>query len=464
MIEQLAKELHCYSYDANIPLYIFRFNNNEIARDIYSFIEFFLNYSKMTAIEKEKTKKYLDYLFTVYLNVETASMIPEDVIYDSNLIDKLEKMESLLYPKSFSYAQSAREKWDSRKVTYDTKHVSSNARDTTANNATLISNTGASNTIAQSEAVSTKNQGKNGTDVKQTPGKLATQTIPEGFKKIIVENNKNTIPDDKSVAISKDAVSDLKDDKTEEQDEEEEADKTENDKSLNEAEKDDDVQDLSVNFEDKDNLSKDVDLLNNTKSGAESDRDSFYQLMYDSSNESHDEAKVKQMSYLKETTSTDTGDSDEKKNGDGFTTFKPIVYLPKCGNMNKLFFGPQNFYVCLRFYYTLYERFLKAWEQSQEIEENANTAKLTPQERVQLGKDRYNTFKLILMSLIKENLDVSIYEDSLRCIFGKDAGLLFSTDKIISNVIKNLPNDDFANSVYSNNREIFELNREPSKV
>ena len=38
------------------------------------------------------------------------------------------------------------------------------------------------------------------------------------------------------------------------------------------------------------------------------------------------------------------------------------------------------------------------------------------------------------MSLIKENLDVNIYEDSLRCIFGKDAGLLFSTDKIISNV------------------------------
>ena len=32
----------------------------------------------------------------------------------------------------------------------------------------------------------------------------------------------------------------------------------------------------------------------------ESDRDSFYQLMYDSSNESHDEAKVKQMSYLKD--------------------------------------------------------------------------------------------------------------------------------------------------------------------
>jgi hypothetical protein len=53
-----------------------------------------------------------------------------------------------------------------------------------------------------------------------------------------------------------------------------------------------------------------------------------------------------------------------------------------------------------------------------------------------LSKERYHLFKLILMSLIKENLDVSIYEDSLRCIFGKDAGLLFFTDKIISNVSK----------------------------
>ena len=68
------------------------------------------------------------------------------------------------------------------------------------------------------------------------------------------------------------------------------------------------------------------------------------------------------------------------------------------------------------------------------------------------------------MSLIKENLDVSIYEDSLRCIFGKDAGLLFSTDKIIANVIRNLPNDDFANGIYSYNREIFEREKEAPKV
>lgn len=473
-MEQLFKELHCYSYDANIPLYIFRFSNNDVSKDIISFIDFFLNYSKMTAIEKEKTKKYLDYLFTVYQNVEVTSIVPEENIYDSALIDKLEKMESLLYPKSFSYAQSAREKWDSRKVTYDAKHVSTTGKDTMANNSTTnVNNTAPTNTVPVAQGF-TKIQPKNGTE-NQSPFKIGTNL--DDSKKMSNEHaksNKDIDLDDneklQSIERSKDALSNTKDieDKSEalifdNDDDKSDIDKSELDENVLEGDKDDEEVDLSADLALKENQSKDVDHLN-TKSNAESDRDSFYQLMYDSSNESHDEAKVKQMSYLKETTSTDTGDSNEKKNDDGFTTYKPIIYLPNCSNMNKQFFGPQNFYVCLRFYYTLFERFLKAWEQSQEIEENSNTAKLTAQERSQLAKDRYNLFKLILMSLIKENQDVSIYEDSLRCIFGKDAGLLFTTDKIISNVIKNLPNDDFANAVYSSNREIFEKDKEPQKI
>lgn len=130
---------------------------------------------------------------------------------------------------------------------------------------------------------------------------------------------------------------------------------------------------------------------------------------------------------------------------------------------SKLFFGSEKFYVCLRFFYTLFERFLKAWEVSKEIDDNQQTQKLNENEKMTLVYERYNLFKTILISLIKENLDVSIYEDSLRCIFGKDAGLLFSTDKIISYVIKNLPNDDFANAIYSANREVFERDREPEK-
>lgn len=59
------------------------------------------------------------------------------------------------------------------------------------------------------------------------------------------------------------------------------------------------------------------------------------------------------------------------------------------------------------------------------------------------------------MSVIKENLDTALYEDSLRCIFGKEAGIFFSTDKILNNVLKSLPNDDFGTWVIDNNKNLF---------
>jgi hypothetical protein len=136
IINGLAQQLKDKSYDANIPIYIFNFSNPEITRDIYSFIDFFLNFSKITAVEKEKTKKYLECIFSVFLNIGTpiplpifltptdlSGMVVEDTIYDSKMIDKLEDLEKLLYPKSFSYAASAREKYESRRTERDNRHT-----------------------------------------------------------------------------------------------------------------------------------------------------------------------------------------------------------------------------------------------------------------------------------------------------------------------------------------------------
>ena len=81
-----------------------------INKDIYSFIDFYLNNSKAT--DKEKTKKYLDPLFSIFLNCEYNLQNVDDVVYDSNMIDRLEELEKILYPKSFSYAASAREKYE----------------------------------------------------------------------------------------------------------------------------------------------------------------------------------------------------------------------------------------------------------------------------------------------------------------------------------------------------------------
>ena len=123
LINGLAQQLKEKSYDANIPIYIFNFSNLEITKDIYSFIDFFLNFSKITAVEKEKTKKCLESIFSVFLNIELSPMVVEDTIYDSKMIDKLEELEKLLYPKSFSYAASAREKYESRRTERDNRHT-----------------------------------------------------------------------------------------------------------------------------------------------------------------------------------------------------------------------------------------------------------------------------------------------------------------------------------------------------
>jgi hypothetical protein len=61
----------------------------------------------------------------------------------------------------------------------------------------------------------------------------------------------------------------------------------------------------------------------------------------------------------------------------------------------------------------------------------------------------------LLKSLIKENLDSAIFEDSMRCIFGKDACVMFSIERIFNLIAKNMPNDDFGSWVLEENRNLF---------
>lgn len=56
---------------------------------------------------------------------------------------------------------------------------------------------------------------------------------------------------------------------------------------------------------------------------------------------------------------------------------------------------------------------------------------------------------------MKEHLDVSVYEDSLRCIFGKDAGIFFTIDKILYNTVKAVPTDELANYIFEENKQVF---------
>lgn len=66
--------------------------------------------------------------------------------------------------------------------------------------------------------------------------------------------------------------------------------------------------------------------------------------------------------------------------GDKEAYNRVVQIVPKTMGQGKLFYGGQPFYICLRFFYTLYERILKAYELSSEIERNDKTMNLSEEE------------------------------------------------------------------------------------
>mmetsp|Transcript_24723 Transcript_24723/g.21897 ORF Transcript_24723/g.21897 Transcript_24723/m.21897 type:complete len:97 (-) Transcript_24723:866-1156(-) len=96
-----------------------------------------------------------------------------------------------------------------------------------------------------------------------------------------------------------------------------------------------------------------------------------------------------------------------------------------------MFYGTQHVYCLLRYYFSLYERIVKAFEISHEFEANSKTEKLSAKEKEELAEERYLTFKWVLAHLLKGTIDSEKYEDYLRSIFGTKAYLMFCIEKII---------------------------------
>ena len=110
-----------------------------------------------------------------------------------------------------------------------------------------------------------------------------------------------------------------------------------------------------------------------------------------------------------------------------------------------VFYGTQNIYYLVRFYFTLYERLLKVYEISQEFEDNPKARLLTPEviivfkmrnikiikDKAKLSKERYDIFKWVLAHLIRNNIENEKYEDLLRCVYGNRAYLMFYVDRIV---------------------------------
>jgi len=123
------------------------------------------------------------------------------------------------------------------------------------------------------------------------------------------------------------------------------------------------------------------------------------------------------------------------------------LFLPKKDHDSILFYGTQNVYFLLRFYFTLYERFQKAYDIANNFVTNSKTVLLSEDQKAVLVAERYELFKWVLIHLLRMNIDNMKYEDFIRSIFGNDAYLMFYIDKIINAMIKaiqNLANDDIS--------------------
>ena len=110
------------------------------------------------------------------------------------------------------------------------------------------------------------------------------------------------------------------------------------------------------------------------------------------------------------------------------------IFAPAAKEGQRVFYGTQHVYCLIRYYFTLYERFVKAREIAHEFEDNVKTRALSASEIENISKERYDNFKIILAHLVKSNLDNEKYEDLLRGLFGNHAYMLFYTDKIIHSV------------------------------
>lgn len=125
---------------------------------------------------------------------------------------------------------------------------------------------------------------------------------------------------------------------------------------------------------------------------------------------------------------------------------------------SQVFYGNDNFYVLFRLHRTLYERIESAKENSKLAETKWRTAKNTS------PPDLYAKFKSALYSLLDGSSDNAKFEDDCRSIIGTQSYVLFTLDKLVHKIVKQLQamsSDEMDNKLlqlYS-----YEKSRQPEK-
>lgn len=100
--------------------------------------------------------------------------------------------------------------------------------------------------------------------------------------------------------------------------------------------------------------------------------------------------------------------------------------------VSRVFYGNDSFYVLFRLHQTLYERLLCARTNAAPAERKWKTSK------EESSSDPYSRFMSALYNLLDGSADNTKYEDECRAVIGTQSYVLFTLDKLIFKIIKQL--------------------------
>ncbi|MQL70783.1 hypothetical protein Taro_003146 [Colocasia esculenta] len=107
------------------------------------------------------------------------------------------------------------------------------------------------------------------------------------------------------------------------------------------------------------------------------------------------------------------------------------LLVNKEGKASHIFYGNDSFYLLFRLHQTLYERILSAKSNSSSAERKWRSSKET-------SPNLYAKFRSALYSLLDGSADNTKFEDDCRAIIGTQSYVLFTLDKLIYKVVKQL--------------------------
>ncbi|KAK9071711.1 hypothetical protein SSX86_008140 [Deinandra increscens subsp. villosa] len=197
--------------------------------------------------------------------------------------------------------------------------------------------------------------------------------------------------------------------------------------------------DLDVDEEDSENV-PDVDEVSGSESAAvdvsrERKEEDGHDDCIDGKTESHGEAEGLEDAHF------GGGDVASLLSSDHFLlTAKPLAKhaaSPLYGGGKKdynVFYGNESFYVLFRLHQVLYDRLLSAKLNSMSAETKRRAATNTS------SRDLYSKFMSALYNLLDGSTDNAKFEDNCRAILGNQSYVLFTLDKLIYKLVKQLQN------------------------